>query len=166
MPRTPADVEAAIQATREEDYLRALTSFMEIYGTEDSPPIQSPRDASGLSFFGLCLALVQRKYKVAIDLCRRAIDLEFYNGEHYANFARVYVAAGNRKKAIEIAESGMKVAPESEPLLEVRRAMGIRSRPAVPFLDRAHPINVSLGQARHAKKVADEAPPPVKRRRK
>jgi len=28
---------------------------------------------------------------------RRAIELEFYNGEHYANLARVYVAAGNRK---------------------------------------------------------------------
>jgi hypothetical protein len=26
----------------------------------------------------------------------------------------------------------------------------------VPFLDRANPINVSLGQARHAKKVSEQ----------
>lgn len=156
MVRTPADIDRAIQAARDEDYLRALTMFMEIYGTDDAPPIQSPRDAQGLSFFGLCLALVKRMNKPAIDLCKRAIDLEFYNGDHYANLARVYLVAGNRKKALEAAESGLKVAPENEELLEVRKMIGIRSRPPVPFLDRSHPINVSLGQSRHAKKLAEE----------
>ena len=139
-----------------EDFLRALTMFIDIYGTEDSPPIRTPKDASGLSFFGLALALMQKKFKPAIDLCRRAIDLEFYNGDHYANLARVYVAAGNRKKAIETTEQGLKLVPEHEYLRNVRGWLGVRSRPAVPFLDRTNPINVSLGQARHAKKVADE----------
>lgn len=163
MPRTPADVEAAIALTRKEDFLRALTLFMEIYGTEDSPPIQSARDASGLSYFGLCLAVMQRKFKVAIDLCRRAMDLEFYNADHFANLARVYMLAGNRRKAIETCEAGFKLAPENDALLQVRKVIGVRARPAVPFLDRSHPINVSLGQARHAKKVAEEEQPKKKR---
>ena len=47
----------------------------------------------------------------------------------------------------------MKLHPEDETLLHARRSLGVRARPAVPFLDRANPINVSLGQARHAKKV-------------
>ena len=154
MPLTP--IETAIESAREEDYLHALTKFLDIYGTDEAPPIRTPKDASGLSYFGLCLALVRKQYKPAIDLCRRAIDLEFYNGDHYANLSRVYTAAGNRKKAIETAEKGLQLVPEHDYLLTVRKALGVRARPAVPFLDRTNPINVSLGQARHAKKVTDQ----------
>jgi hypothetical protein len=48
--------------------------------------------------------------------------------------------------------------------VKVRRELGVRARPTVPFLDRANPINVSLGQVRHAKKAAPP-PAPVKRRK-
>lgn len=157
-------IDEAILMTERGEYLQALTAFLEIYGTEDSPPLNSAKAAAGLSYFGLCLALVQKKYKAAADLCKRAIDLEFYNGDHYVNFTRVYMLVGNRKKAIETAEAGLKIAPEHEGLIQVRRELGVRSRPAVPFLDRSHPINVSLGQARHAKKVADPQPQPRRRK--
>ena len=156
VPRAPID--EAIQATREGDYLRGLTAFIEVYGTEEMPPIRGPKAALGLSYFAVCLALVSKKYKTAIDLCNRAIDLEFYNGDHYANLARVYLAAGKRKKAVETVETGLKLVPEHPPLVEVRKELGVRSRPPVPFLDRGHPINVTLGQARHAKKVAEHEP--------
>lgn len=152
MARTPQDIDLAVAATREHDYLKALTTFIEIYGTENSPPIQSPKDASGLSYFGLCLALVRKQYRAGVDLCKRAIDLEFYNGDHYANLARVYMASNNRKKAVETADQGLKLVPEHEYLTEVRQELGVRKRPPVPILDRSNPINVSLGQARHAKK--------------
>jgi len=148
-------IDEACVLTREGEYLRALTMFLEIYGTDDRPPLTNPKAANGLSFFGLCLALVPKKNKEAIDLCKRAIDLEFYNGDHYANLARVYAAAGNRKKAIEAAEAGLKIVPEHEELIRARKELGVRSRPPVPFLDRSHPINVTLGQSRHAKKVAE-----------
>jgi tetratricopeptide (TPR) repeat protein len=145
----------AIGLAKSDEYLQALTLFLETYGTDDSPPIRSPKDAAGLSYFGLCLALVKKDYKTAVELCKRAIDLEFYNGDHYANLARVYAVAGNRKKAVATADSGLKLQPENDLLRATRRALGVRSRPTVPFLDRAHPINVSLGQTRHAKKVAE-----------
>jgi tetratricopeptide (TPR) repeat protein len=151
-------INEAIRATKEEDYLRGLTVFLDVYGTEDTPQIAGTPAATGLSYFGLCLALVQRKFKPAIDLCKRAIDLQFYNGDHYANLARVYVAAGNRKKAVEVADQGLKLLPDHEELIDTRRFVGVRSRPPVPFLDRSHPINVSLGQARHAKKLAERPP--------
>ena len=148
-------LERAIDLAKDEEFLSALTLFLDVFGTEDMPPLQVAKAVGGLSYFGLCLALVSRKYKTAIDLCKRAIDLEFYHGEHYANLTRVYVAAGNRKKALETAEAGLKVAPEDDDLLNARKELGIRARPAVPFLDRSNPINVSLGQARHAKKLAE-----------
>ena len=151
-------VDEAIELTREEEYLRALTIFLDAYGAEDasSPLILSKtaKSASGLSYFGLCLMLVQKKTKQAIELCKRAIELEFYDGNHYANLARVYIAAGNRKKALDTLRQGEKEHPDDETLQQVRRQLGVRSTPPVPFLDRSNPINVTLGQSRHAKKVA------------
>ena len=38
-------IEEAIEATKEEDYLRGLTSFIDVYGTEDSPPLQGAKAA-------------------------------------------------------------------------------------------------------------------------
>ena len=147
-------IREAIEATREEDYLRALTLFMEAYGGEDAA-VMNAKAATGLSFFGLCVALVQKKHKTAIDLCKRSLELEFYNGDHYINLMKVYVAAGNRKKALETIEAGLKLHPEDQSLRQARRSLGVRARPAVPFLERSNPINVSLGQARHARKVAE-----------
>ncbi|MDQ3283478.1 MAG: hypothetical protein M3Q69_18920 [Acidobacteriota bacterium] len=152
----PATLQDAIRAARSEDFLRALNLFLEIYGNAETVPMRTPKDASGLSYFGLCLALVRKQFKPAIDLCRRAIELEFYNGDHYANLSRIYSAAGNRKKAVEAAEEGLRLHPEDEYLTNVRNALGVRAAPAVPFLDRSNPINVTLGQARHAKKIAEE----------
>jgi tetratricopeptide (TPR) repeat protein len=151
---TKSRIQTAIEATKDEDYLRALTLFIEVYEEEDAPSVSSTLAASGLSYFGLCLALVQKKYKLAVELCKRAIDLQFYNGEHYANLARVYLAAGNRRKALETAESGLIAHPDHDEILAARNELGVRAKPAVPLLDRTHPINVTLGRKRHAKKVA------------
>jgi tetratricopeptide (TPR) repeat protein len=154
---TQTSLDEAIRAARAEEFLRALNLFLDIYGTDDAPRIQTPKDASGLSFFGLCIALVRKQQiKLAIDLCRRAIELEFYNPDHYANLARVYSAAGNRKKAVETADEGLRLHPEDEYLINVRNSLGVRAAPPLPFLDRSNPINVTLGQARHAKKLAEE----------
>jgi tetratricopeptide (TPR) repeat protein len=151
----PSKIDEAIRAAQAEDHLRALNLFIEIYGSETAT-MRTPKDASGLSYFGLALALVRKQFKPAIDLCRRAMELEFYNPNHYANLARVYSAAGNRKKAVDTAEQGLKLHPEDDYLIHVRQSLGVRAAPAVPFLDRANPINVTLGQARHAKKLAEE----------
>jgi len=150
-----SSIDAAIQEARDGEYLAALTTFLDVYGTADSPPLNTPKAASGLSWFGLCVALVRKEYKPAVELCQRAVELEFYNGDHYANLSRVYLAIGKRKKAVEIADQGLKVARDSQYLRQVRQSLGVRARPALPFLERTNPINVSLGQTRHAKKVAD-----------
>jgi tetratricopeptide (TPR) repeat protein len=148
-------INEAIQLTKRAEYLQALTLFLDIYGSEEAPPVENAKAAQGLSYFGLSLALVQKKYKMAVDLCRRALDLEFYNGDHYANLAHVYMISGQRKKAYEIVQTGLRLLPDHEGLQRTRRQLGVRSRPAVPFLDRSNPINVSLGQARQQKKALE-----------
>ena len=84
---------------------------------------------------------MQRKFKIAVDLCRRAVDLEFYNGEHYANLARVYIAAGQRRKALEAIEAGLKVAPDHEAIMKVRGLLGVRAVVAQSF-ERIHRSNL------------------------
>jgi len=158
-------VREGIEATEEEDFLRGLNIFLDAYGTDQLPLIQSGKATQGLSYFGLCIAMIRKEYKQAIELCRRAIDLEFYNANHYANLARIYFVQGNRKKAMETIETGLKHDIKNERARAVRRMLGIRSKPALGFLDRSNPINVSLGQARHAKKVADMEKKTTKRSR-
>jgi tetratricopeptide (TPR) repeat protein len=153
---TKPTIEQAINVARRDDYLRALNMFVEVYG-EGVPSVKNPKDAAGLSYFALTVALVKRDFRNAIEICKRAITLEFYNGDHHANLSRIYLAAGNRKKAVETADAGLKVVPEHEYLTEVRKELGVRARPAVPVLARTNPINVSLGQARHAKKLGGQA---------
>src|SRR5436190_22501651 len=119
-------IDYAVTLTRSEEYLAALTEFVEAYGGEEpSSALMSSKTAAGLSYFGLCLALVQKKFKPAIDLCKRAIALQFYSADHHANLARVYVAAGNRKKALETVEGGLKIHPEADELLAVRKTLGV-----------------------------------------
>ncbi|HYM60583.1 MAG TPA: tetratricopeptide repeat protein [Thermoanaerobaculia bacterium] len=153
-------IDVAVALTIAEDYLRALTLFLEIYGNEEPSDVSSQKFAKGLSYFGLTLALVQKEYRTAIELCKRAIQLQFYEPDHYANLALVYLAAGQRKKAIEIAEQGLKEHEDHPRLLEARKAIGIRARPALPFLDRSNPVNVALGQKRHAKELRDKEKKP------
>lgn len=155
MSAATSKINDGILATREEDYLRGLTLFLDIYGTEEQPPISGSKAAEGLSYFGLCIALVSKKFKTAIELCKRAIDLQFYNGDHYANLTKVYIAAGNRKKALEAAEVGLKLLPDHQGLRHARVELGVRARPTLALLDRSNPINVTLGQSRHARKVAE-----------
>ena len=63
-------IDRAILMVDHGQFLEALTEFLDIYGTEDSPPLNSAKAASGLSYFGLCLALVQKKYRAAAEIGR------------------------------------------------------------------------------------------------
>lgn len=142
-------IQKGIAAAEEEEYLLALNILSEAYAVPSHAAM-----ADGLSYYGLCVALVQRKFKGAIDLGRKAIELQFYNANHYVNLARIYVAAGNRKKGVETIEQGLRILPDDERLIAMREELGRRARPPVPFLSRSHPINKVIGRARHVKKPA------------
>jgi len=144
-PKTSSRIQKAIDAVNQEEYLLALTILSDAYagGKVDN------LSAEGLSYYGLCLALVEKKYKQGIEWCKLAIEKQFYHPAHYLNLARVYLAASNRKKAVEALDAGLRIHPEDEKLRGARAEMGVRARPTVPFLDRGHPLNQTLGRARH-----------------
>lgn len=141
----------AIEACESEDYLRALVVFSDLYSAGENTP------ARGLSYYGLCCALVEKRYEDGVDLCRRAIGLEEQEPQHYLNLTRVLIAAGQRKGALSALEEGLSHAPDDERLVALRRSLGVRSRPPVPFLSRKNPINRALGRKRHVRKSESPA---------
>ena len=155
-PETMTRVRRAIAEVEREEYLNALVSFSNIRKETEGKPFPT----EGLSYFALCLALVEKQYRPAIEMAKKAIELQFYKAEHYVNLGRIYVAAGDRKRGIEIVDKGLGVIPEDERLRAFRRELGIRQRKPVPFLDRSNPINKSLGRARSSK---DDGEPPENR---
>ena len=148
-----SDIEKAIASARKEDYLAAMNLLMDAYN-EGQFSKAGAKSAEALSYYGLCIALVQKKYKLAIEFCLKAFEMNFYWPDHYVNLARVYLTASMRKKALETADKGLSMFPEDKGLRKVRREMGVRARPAVPFLERDNPINKALGRSRHAAKVS------------
>ena len=151
MSNSERDIAKGIRAAKQGDYLMAMNFLTDAYAGGEFKSHNS-KSVEGLSYYGLCLALVQKKYKEAIDVCKQCVAMNFFNPAHYANLARVYLAASMRKKAIETLDEGLKAFEDDKQLRSLRLELGVRSRPAVPFLERSNPVNVKLGQTRHAKK--------------
>lgn len=118
------------------DYAGALPMFSSLY--RKVPPDKYP---FGLSYWGLCLVHVERKYKQGADLCDRAIKLQYYEGRHWANLVRVYILGRNRRKAVEVLERGLQKLRNDPALLQVRQEIGYREAPTLTFLKRRNPIN-------------------------
>ncbi len=95
----------------------------------------------GLSSYGLCLARVQKKQKMGIELCHKAMEMQFYDGMHWANLVRVYTVGNSRRKAVETLDSGLKKLGNDPALLRVRQEIGYRQAPSLTFLPRRNPVN-------------------------
>jgi tetratricopeptide (TPR) repeat protein len=146
--RLPDNVRQGIAAAKSEKYLVGLTLLGDFYDRPGNPE-QVP---DGLSWYGVCVAMINKAYDHAIECCRVALERQPKNAVHYLNLGRIHVISGNRKKAVEAAEQGLAVAPHDVELIGFRQQLGVRARPTVPFLERAHPVNVTIGQLRHATK--------------
>ena len=118
------------------DYAGALTILAAVYKTV--PPEQYPQ---GLSAYGLCLSKIEHKNKLGADLCEQAMKLQPFEGMHWANLVRLYIGVKNRKKAVEVLESGLARHPKDSKLLKVRDEIGYRKTPYFRFLARTHPLN-------------------------
>ncbi len=101
------------------------------------------------SYLGYGIALRQGRIQEGIRLCQHAVKLEFYQAENYLNLARTQMLANHRRAAVRAVSDGLKVEPDNRNLLELRREMGERRRPVLPFLARSNPLNSLLGRLRH-----------------
>ena len=100
----------------------ALASFRTAYNLDRANPRYR-------SFFGLGLALVERRFDRALELCRSGAKEEFFNPELYHNLARVHLAFGFKAEAIRYLRRGLMIDPGNAPMIQDLSGLGLRERP-------------------------------------
>ncbi len=106
--------------------------------------------ARARSYLGLCLALHERRFERAVELCAFATKQEFFNPELFLNLARVYLAFGFKTEGRRYLLRGQMIDPANAVIGEMLDGLGDRRHPILPFLPRRHILNRWLGTARHA----------------
>lgn len=140
-------IEAAIREAEGGNYRAAAPILAAaIEGTERA---HSYRElASAISYYGLCVAEIDHDLRKAIELCERAVSLQPNDARHHANLARVFMMAGNRRKALATLDRGIRRLPSDEWLEQIRDSFGYRLPPVLSFIPRRHPLNRFLGRVR------------------
>lgn len=106
-----------------------------------------PDAAAYRSYYGLTLGLCERRWDQALDLCRSAAQEEFFEPAHYHNLARLHLAFGFKAEALRLLRRGLMIDPGNEVIASALSELGVRRRPPLGFLRRAHPVNRWLGWA-------------------
>lgn len=101
------------------------------------------------SCLGVAMARVEGRRHEGMELCRYAVQVQPDEPDNHYHLALVYLMVGRRKPAVNEIFRGLELAPENPRLGALQRRLGIRRPPVVPFLGRANPVNVVLGQVRH-----------------
>ena len=110
---------------------------------------QDSNNAFYISYKGLLLARVERRFSEASRLCEDALRMKRNHAQLYLNLAEVFVAAGNKEDALEVLRLGMANTGRDARLQAMLNQFGRRRPPVVPFLPRSNFVNWSLGFIRH-----------------
>lgn len=142
-------VEKAVALTREERYAEALEIFEELLPQLSSQDVNEKRVLSNSSsFYGLCVAMVRRRYAEAVQYCNLSLKSQFMDPDHLANLALVYLERNDRANAIEKLHAGLRIQPNHARINKTLDDIGRRKPPAISFLSRNNPLNVWLGKRR------------------
>jgi len=108
------------------------------------------------SYYGLGLAVVERRFNEGLELCRSAAKEEFFNPELYHNLARVHLAFGFKAEGIRYVRRGLMIDPGNAGMIDELHRLGLRRLPVLRFLPRRHPINRWLGRIRYQREVVPQ----------
>lgn len=145
-------IQEAIRQTREENYDEAIEVFEGHLSELSEGDLQDKRlAAAAFSYYGVCVAMVRRKYADALKYCNISVKANFMEPEHRINLAQVYLERDDRRKAIENLEAGLRLEPSNRRIHRIFEHIGQRQPPVISFLSRANPINIWLGKLRAPK---------------
>lgn len=154
-------VKEAIRLTRREKFEEALPLFENHLPVLSGGSIADRRlAAAAFSYYGLCVAVVRRKYAQAVEYCNVSLKANFMDPDHRANLAQVYLERGDRRKAVETLNAGLRLEPNNTQINQIFDRIGRRRPPVISFLGRDHPLNIWLGKRR-----SQPAPAGSRRRR-
>jgi tetratricopeptide (TPR) repeat protein len=148
-PQVQARIKYAIELTREEKYEEALEIFEKNLTTLTGGTIQEKRlAAAAFSFYGVCVAMVKRKYAQAVEYCNISLKSNFMDPDHRYNLALVFLERDDRSKAVETLNAGLRLEPRNRKINVMLDRIGRRKQPVLAFLPRSNPINIWLGKLR------------------
>lgn len=102
------------------------------------------------SYLGYGIAKYKNRKREGLALCEHAVKIEFFQPENQLNLARTLMLNGNRRKAVEAIERGLKIDADHHELRNLLLEIGHRRRPVLGFLGRDNFLNVFLGRLRHS----------------
>jgi tetratricopeptide (TPR) repeat protein len=146
LDRFVAEFRQAVEACRTDNWrlgYEILTRLAPQAGPKDTLP------GVFYSYLGVAVARCEGRRHDGVELARYALRLQPREPDNYCNMALLSIMLGRRSEALRWIEKGLRYEPRHRRLLEVRESLGVRRRPPVPFLPRANPVNVLLGQLRH-----------------
>jgi len=91
------------------------------------------------------LAKVMSGDRSGLEMCRHAAQNEITDGDVFYNLARAEWFYKNRKNVVIVLKKGLKLDNRHPGLRDMRTALGVRERCALPFLPRTHSLNRTLG---------------------
>jgi hypothetical protein len=101
------------------------------------------------SWYGFLKARIDGDLRGGIKLVRDAAEIAFWEPRIFFHLADLYLRLGRRSEALEVVQRGLRVSPGDADLSRLRRMLGVRQSPAIPFLGRSHPVNRLVGKLRH-----------------
>ena len=146
-------IRQAIELTKDEKYEAALELFEANLAAVNGGTQQQKRLAAyAFSFYGLCIAKVLRRYAQAVQCCEISLKHNMLDPVHHHNLALVYLERGERGKAVETLNAGLRLDPRNRAIHRVWDEIGRRRPPVIPFLSRDNPLNIWLGKKLRARK--------------
>lgn len=139
----PADFREAVDACRVDNWRKGFEILTRLAG-EVGPRVVLP--ALFYSYLGVAVARCEGRRHDGMELVRYALKLQPREPDNHCNLALVCLMLGRRSEAYRALQRGLRLHPSHRRLLDLEGEMGIRRPLPVPFLSRANPLNVILGQ--------------------
>lgn len=139
-------LEAGREASKREQWSQAREFLGEYVRRATSRRENVP--ATAMASYALALANT-KDMRLAMELCKKAVYADPRNAHIFWCLAQIHLIGKSRKDAIEAVERGLRASPDNFVLLRMRRRLGVRQPPPLPFLDRRHALNVRLGRIIH-----------------
>lgn len=98
-----------------------------------------------LSYYGLCIALVENRVEEGIRFCQKAARKDILRPDFYLNLGKVYLQSDQKARALVTFKRGAAVTEKNTQLLQELKKFGIRKKPVLSFLSRSHFLNRYAG---------------------
>lgn len=117
-----------------------------------------PEEPFLLSYYGCLVAIVAKKHKEGVQICKNALKLlhekmpemeKTVLPTFYLNLSRAYLASGEKADAIAALNDGLAHDKSNTDIQWELRKLGTRRKPVLPFLGRANPLNKYMGILLH-----------------